>query len=104
MLWTPIQPRFTALPSGRSSTWKWPLLASHLRRRPQDLVHLGEETPATDIEAELALVFADPVAQRLADGLPGVKLTADDIVRFSAPPGRARPRVMTVRLRTPAAA
>jgi hypothetical protein len=68
---------------------KWPLLASHLRRRPQDLVHLGKQTAPSDIEADLALVFADPVAQRLAEGPPGVELTADDIVRFSAP---LRPR------------
>ena len=73
---------------------KWPLLASHLRRRPQDLVHLWEETPATDIEAELALVFADPVAQRLADAL-GRPTSRDDIADSARRSGRARPRVMT---------
>jgi hypothetical protein len=68
-------------------------------------VHLGKETAPPDIEAELALVFADPVAERLADGLPEVKLTADDIVRFSAP---LRPRSSSrgdlLDRRTPAAA
>ena len=68
---------------------KWPLLASHLRRRPQDLEHLGKETTPTGIEADLELVLAEPVARRLADGFGDVQLAAKDIVKFTAP---LRPR------------
>jgi KAP family P-loop domain len=84
---------------------KWPLLANHLRRRPQDLEHLGKETGPASIDAELELVFTDPVAHRLADGFGGVKLCAKDIVRFTMPL-RLGSRSQGDRqdLRTPAAA
>jgi KAP family P-loop domain len=70
---------------------KWPLLTSYLRRRPQDLEHLGKETAPPGIDADLALVLPDPVARRLADGPLGVNLRAKDIVRFTEPlrPGSA---------------
>lgn len=64
---------------------KWPLLARHLRRRPQDLDHLGKETAPQGLDRDLEPVLADPVAGRLADGFRGVKLAATDIVRFTAP-------------------
>jgi hypothetical protein len=64
---------------------KWPLLASHLSRRPQDLDHLGTETPPAEIEGDLRLVLADPVAARLAHGVAGVRLAGEDIERFTAP-------------------
>jgi hypothetical protein len=64
---------------------KWPLLANHLCRRPQDLDHLGTETPPPEIKRDLRLVLADPVAARLAHGVAGVRLAAKDIERFTAP-------------------
>jgi hypothetical protein len=68
---------------------KWPLLASHLKRRPQDLDYLMKESAPTGIDADLERVFTHPVAHRLAHGLAGVKLAAKDIVKFTAP---LRPR------------
>jgi hypothetical protein len=84
---------------------KWPLLADHLRRRPQDLEHLGNETGPAGIDAELERVFTDPVAHRLADGFGGVKLCGKDIIRFTMPlrPG-ARSHGVLQDLRPPAAA
>jgi hypothetical protein len=64
---------------------KWPLLASHLSRRPQDLEHLGKETAPPGIDEDLKLVLADPVARRLAHGVAGVKLVAEDIAKFTDP-------------------
>jgi hypothetical protein len=68
---------------------KWPLLANHLQRRPQDLEHLGKETAPTGLDADLGRALADPVARRLADGFRGVRLAAEDIVKFTVP---LRPR------------
>jgi hypothetical protein len=64
---------------------KWPLLASHLSRNPQHVEHLGTETAPPEIKGDLRLVLADPMAERLAQGVAGVRLAAKDIKRFTAP-------------------
>ena len=64
---------------------KWPLLANHLTRHPGDLRHIGEHTVAAEIDADLQLVFDDPMARRLARGVCGVRLTPADIERFTTP-------------------
>ena len=64
---------------------KWPLLASHLTRHPHDLEHIAKETAPDGIDADLKLVFDDPMARRLARGVIDVKLTAEDIEQFTTP-------------------
>ena len=64
---------------------KWPLLADHLSRRPHDLEHIANQTTPNGIDADLKVVFSDPMARQLAQGVSGVKLTAQDIERFTTP-------------------
>jgi KAP family P-loop domain len=64
---------------------KWPLLADHLSRRPDDLEHIANQTTPNGIDADLKVVFSDPMARQLAQGVSGVKLTAQDIERFTTP-------------------
>jgi KAP family P-loop domain len=64
---------------------KWPLLADHLSRHPHDLEHLVKETAPHGIDADLKLVFEEPLARELALGVAGLKLTAQDIERFTTP-------------------
>jgi KAP family P-loop domain len=64
---------------------KWPLLADHLSRRPHDLEHIANQTAPNGIDPDLKVVFSDPMARQLAQGVAGVKLTAQDIERFTTP-------------------
>jgi KAP family P-loop domain len=82
---------------------KWPLLANHLSRCPDDLEHIARHTAPGGIDADLKLVFDDPMARQLTSGVCGVKLTAADIEQFTTPlPCRAQP--LTDFERSPAAA
>jgi hypothetical protein len=63
---------------------KWPLLAEHLTRHPTDIQHLGHDTAPERIDEDLKLVFTHPVARRIANGFR-VRLTANDIVKFTNP-------------------
>ena len=63
---------------------KCPLLAQHLSRHPTDIQHLGQETMPERVDADLKLVFTHPAARRIANGFR-VRLTANDIVRFTTP-------------------
>jgi hypothetical protein len=63
---------------------RWPFLTEHLRRHPTDIQHLGNETTLERIDEDLKLVFTHPAARRVANGFP-VRLTANDIVKFTTP-------------------
>jgi hypothetical protein len=75
---------------GRLGLWtilelKWPLLADHLSRHPHHLEHMAKETAPHGIDDELKLVFEEPLARELALGVADVRLTAQDIERFTTP-------------------
>jgi hypothetical protein len=63
---------------------KWPFLAEHLSRHPTDIQHLGHETTPERVDEDLKLVFTHPAARRIANGFR-VRLTANDIVKFTTP-------------------
>ena len=63
---------------------RWPLLAEDLQRHPERIAALRDGAVPDDLDDEdLKLVFAMPAAVGLAQGLGGVSLTPDDIVRFT---------------------
>jgi hypothetical protein len=63
----------------------WPLLAEHLAGEPAHVEHLADEGVPAGMDPKLAVVFMNPVARRLADGVRGVYLTAADIEKFTTP-------------------
>jgi hypothetical protein len=82
---------------------KWPLLANHLSRHPDDLEDIAKHTAPSGIDGDLRLVFDDPMARRLTRGVCGVRLTSADIERFTTPLP-CHSRATTELLRTQAAA
>jgi hypothetical protein len=78
---------------GRLGLWsmlclRWPLLAAHLAREPQDLDALQAGEPPDGIDDELAPVFEHSAAVRLARAVDGVLLRPDDVRRFTTPLAR----------------
>jgi KAP family P-loop domain len=82
---------------------KWPLLANHLSRHPGDLEHIAKHTAPAGVDADLRLVFDDPVARRLTGGVCDVNLTPVDIERYTMPLPHRTPPIAAFE-RTPAAA
>jgi hypothetical protein len=64
---------------------RWPLLAAHLTRAPEHLLALRAGAVPEGVGDELAPVFDDPAATRLARGIDGVQLDPQDIRDFTTP-------------------
>lgn len=60
---------------------RWPLLTQHLARNPDHVDLLRTQASPPSITEDLAQVFSDPEAARLATIAPG--LTSDDVRRFT---------------------
>jgi hypothetical protein len=69
---------------------RWPDLAHHLARNPDNLDLLRSGQSPANVPDALQQVFADPEAARLIDVWPGAELTKDVVRRLTAAPGSTR--------------
>ena len=64
---------------------RWPLLAAHLCQHPSDIEAIRRGQPPKHAPEDLAPVFEERAAVRLARGFNGLALSPGDIRRFTTP-------------------
>jgi hypothetical protein len=64
---------------------RWPLLAAHLAQHPDDVDAIRDGRPPEHVPDDLAPVFEDPAAMRLAQGFADIALSPNDIRRYATP-------------------